>query len=92
MLKADVEASLHAAWSDYLPASHLSTAAVIVLFKLADRKSYEEAKRFCDEATKLARVQVIASDGLRLHLIASDCMLKADVEATKLRARTGDCI
>jgi hypothetical protein len=55
---------LHAAWSDYLPASHLSTAAVIVLFKLADRKSYEEAKRFCDEATKLARVQVIASDCL----------------------------
>ena len=62
MLKADVEAPLHAAWSDYLPASHLSTAAVIVLFKLADRKSYEEAKRFCDEATKLARVQVIAPD------------------------------
>jgi len=55
---------LHAAWSDYLPASHLSTAAVIVLFKLADRKSYEEAKRFCDEATKLARAQVIASDCL----------------------------
>ena len=26
------------------------------------------------EATKLARVQVIASDGLRLHLIASDCI------------------
>jgi hypothetical protein len=67
LLKADVEAPLHAAWSDYLPASHLSTAAVIVLFKLADRKSYEEAKRFCDEATKLSRVQVIAFD---CHLIA----------------------
>ena len=95
MLKADVEASLHAAWSDYLPASHLSTAAVIVLFKLADRKSYEEAKHFCDEATKLARVQVIASDGLRLHLIASDCIwlhAQGGCRGDETRARTGDCL